>query len=127
MHDTGPILAPLLKVSVTKIYAEIIGESGGGPHEGTSKHTILEKKLRFLYLFVLGKLMPTYYIASQDKQPAVITSVQETENIKIYQAQWVIAVINPVPLSSKHFVYHKTSCSAPYQTNYNYIHKSKHL
>ena len=46
MHDTG-ILAPLPEDSVTKMYAEVIGESGGGPREGTTEHAILEKKIGF--------------------------------------------------------------------------------
>ena len=46
MHDTGPI-APLPEDSVAKMYAEVIGKSGSGPREGTSKHATLEKKLVF--------------------------------------------------------------------------------
>ena len=53
MHDTG-ILAPLPKDSVTKMYAEVIGESGGGPREGTTEHAILEKKIGFFYQSILG-------------------------------------------------------------------------
>ena len=49
MHNTGPI-APLPEDSVTKMYAEVIGESGGGPREGTSKHALLEKKLGFSFI-----------------------------------------------------------------------------
>ena len=45
---------------MTKMYAEVIGESGGGPREGTSEHAILEKKLGFSYWSVLGELMYVY-------------------------------------------------------------------
>ena len=65
MHDTGPI-APLPEDSVTKMYAEVLGESGGGPHEGTSEHAILEKKLGFSYRSVLGELMYAYVTCRPD-------------------------------------------------------------
>ena len=42
------------------MYAEVIGESGGGPREDTSEQATLEKELGFLYRSVLGKLMYAY-------------------------------------------------------------------
>ena len=48
------------------MYAEVLGESGGGPHEGTSEHAILEKKLGFSYRSVLGELMYAYVTCRPD-------------------------------------------------------------
>ena len=48
MYNTGPI-ALLPEDAVTKMYAEVISASCGGPREGTSEHAILEYKLGFSY------------------------------------------------------------------------------
>ena len=68
--------------------------------------------------------MSNYYIDPKDNPPVVVTSDQELGNIKIYQAQWVDAVNNPVSSTSKHVVYHKTNRSALYKTNSNYTNRS---
>ena len=43
MPNTG-LLVSLPEDTVTKMYDEVIGKSGGGLQEGTSKHDIFEKK-----------------------------------------------------------------------------------
>jgi len=65
MHNIGS-LAPLPEDSVTKMYAEVLSKSGGGPREGTSKHAIFEKKLGFSYRSVFGKLMYAYVMCQPD-------------------------------------------------------------
>ena len=54
------------------MYAKVIGESGDGPQEGTSEHTILEEKLGFSYCSVLGELMYAYVMCCPDIGYSVI-------------------------------------------------------
>ena len=72
MHNAG-LLAPLPEDAVTKMYAEVIGASGGGPQEVISKHAILKKNLGFSYQSVLGGLMYAYVMCHPDIGYAVTT------------------------------------------------------
>ena len=59
------------------MYAKVLGESGGGPREGTTEHTILEKKLGFSYHSVLGELMYLYVTCRPDIGYAVTINTKE--------------------------------------------------
>lgn len=65
-------LSPLTEDFIHKLYAEVIGPSGGGSTEGTSDHLDLQEKMRFSYCILLGKLMFSYLSCCPDIAYSVI-------------------------------------------------------
>ena len=100
MHDICPI-APLPEDSVTKMYAEVIGESCGGPREGTSEHAILEKKFGFSYRSVLGELMYAYVTCQPDIGYAVTILSKFSSSPKQYHYACLRGVVHYLSCTKK--------------------------